>query len=832
MANLTGEYDVVAEVGVGLVNAVLATVHQNRNTSFPTMPHSINLWIDDSPRGPGDPVPATERTGIRSVVELQASTPTLSLPVDTEYVRPDVGNGDLTTIARVLPGGIDVRDVGDLVFTPGLEPADYPKVTARVAVRAWVRDTTDPALPEFLHGDLDVTAGLIRSDVPGVGTFLTIERAAGPAVSFRAAPGTQVTDEQQAVVAGAVRNFIRSEMDPATFRVSLPDEVRRFDFLLQPEASRPSILLMLTLSDRVLGPGARRSVAGGWLPAGADFAIAVGRDYVADTMRANLFQGLPSSYSGSSWGVSATLRPDWAGATFDLQPGRIVFTVNGDGHISWWGVGDDFTFTVQQAFVLEVAGGSLRPLADGDPQVHLHDVAVGGSYLEGKARDTIRKARDAALISAGPQLQQALSLQETVRSILAGITPAYADVQLTGVEIRGDGVLVPGTVGLAPTDPVVVTQGPRGGYLDALGSWIPGGTVERYLWGRVPVQSPIAEEHRFVTDPIATGPMGGFCLRVEGTRVTAGGGVAPVSAYACYWSLPIVVQVTELSAETPPSERPLLPLVEPVDEGVRVVGHVDPWAPGRVPARGHANLLVHFGSSATEEAKVLAIALKGRDAPVVTIGVVPEGSAPGIADGAVVVADDGGRWAKAFGVSERGAVLVGPDGEVSWRQEGAVSAAALKKALDAHAHAEGEVAYHVVRLAVGVDDRPPDVPLRLADGREMSLRRLRGRSVILTFCSPASAPSLDHLEHLRDLPRKADPPLVVAVCDDADPERVAEIAAARRIPYLVLPDAGRRIASAFGVWAWPSTVWIRADGLVEAVDVGTLDRSTAQVSTT
>src|SRR5438552_19093984 len=101
-------------------------------------------------------------------------------------------------------------------------------------------------------------------------------------------------------MASSVRKFIQCKLDPKTFRVSPPDEVRRFDFLLQPEARRPSILLMLTLSDRVPGPGARGSVAGGWLPDGADFAVAVGRDYVVETLRANLFQGLPSSYSGSS----------------------------------------------------------------------------------------------------------------------------------------------------------------------------------------------------------------------------------------------------------------------------------------------------------------------------------------------------------------------------------------------------------------------------------------------------------------------------------------------------------------------------------------------------
>src|SRR6266700_862158 len=129
MANLTGEYDVVAEVGVGLMTAVLGAGHQNQDTSFPVMPHSLNLWIDDSPRGPGDPVPESERTGIRSVVELQVSTPTVSLPVDTHDVRPDLGEVPPMAIARVVGPGVDAFDEGDLVFSPGREPVEYPEVT-------------------------------------------------------------------------------------------------------------------------------------------------------------------------------------------------------------------------------------------------------------------------------------------------------------------------------------------------------------------------------------------------------------------------------------------------------------------------------------------------------------------------------------------------------------------------------------------------------------------------------------------------------------------------------------------------------------------------------
>src|SRR5205085_168192 len=83
----------------------------------------------------------------------------------------------------------------------------------------------------------------------------------------------------------------------------------------------------------------------------------------------------------------------FAGASFDLVPGRIEFRLHGDGDISWWGIDDHFTFDVRQDFSLEVDDGGLRPVAVGDPVVDLHDVAVGGGYIEGKARTAIRDER-------------------------------------------------------------------------------------------------------------------------------------------------------------------------------------------------------------------------------------------------------------------------------------------------------------------------------------------------------------------------------------------------------------------------------------------------------
>jgi hypothetical protein len=62
MANLTGEYDVATEVGLGLVNCILAAIHENENEAYPTLLHSLKVRVDDRYRGAEDPVPESERT--------------------------------------------------------------------------------------------------------------------------------------------------------------------------------------------------------------------------------------------------------------------------------------------------------------------------------------------------------------------------------------------------------------------------------------------------------------------------------------------------------------------------------------------------------------------------------------------------------------------------------------------------------------------------------------------------------------------------------------------------------------------------------------------------
>jgi peroxiredoxin len=842
MANLTGEYDVATEVGLGLVNCILAAIHENENEAYPRLLHSLTVRVNDVHRGPADPVPEAERTGIRTSAEVQVSTPTLSLPVEG---LPDkiLARARTPVTTAVQPGRGPVGPTGPIgPIGPGTQPTCWPRITARVGLRAWLRDTPEE-LPEFLHGNLHLTAGLARTDlifpipehVPGIKTFLGLDHSAGPEVRFEAAAGTTVTQEQRVLVERILRNYMRSDIEPVSFKLELPTEVRRFDYKLQPTGPRPSAMLMFTLKDRPSGPQGPASVSARFLPSGADFAVAIGRDYLVGELRTQLLADVQPQYGVSGtvgfWpfetSFSASVQPDWDGATFDLQAGRIVFSVSGSGVTT---VGplpsDHWSFTIRQAITLGVVGGLLEPALAGDPEVELHDVAVGEGTIREEARKAIKNQLQSKLSPLPPDLRKALDVGRQLEKIIRALHPADPGVALTGVEIRPDGIVVPGTVALAPSSPVVVRQSGLNGRADALESWIPGGTIERFVW------DSHVEEHRFVTEkPFAAVE----CLSVQGTRVTRGGGLAPVNVDDCPLLVAMLPVFTDVPTPPVPCRRPLLPLLAGApEEGVEVVGHYDPWASGLVPPGGPTNLLVHFAEGPwVEAATVLDEALaatRKRDSALVLVGVLGRGGlaqAAGTAldaDATVLLTEDpAGSWAAVFGISKAPAtVLVGPDGDVRWKDEAPLDPRKLSKVLDEELEPGGEVSWRPLRLAVAASDRAPDAVLRLGEGRQLALRRLLGESVVLSFWTSCSEPSIEQLRQLREALEsgRSDQPYVLGIGDGESSDQVTELAKREQLPFPLIPDPERLVARAYAVSSWPATVEVDREGRIVAADLG------------
>src|SRR5204863_1763319 len=134
----------------------------------------------------------------------------------------------------------------------------------------------------------------------------------------------------------------------------------------------------------------------------------------------------------------------------------------------------------------------------------------------------------------------------------------------------------------------------------------------------------------------------------------------------------------------------------------------------------------------------------------------------------------------------------------------------------------GTVSWRPLRPAVAASDPAPDAPLRLGQGRKLSLRRLRGGPVVLCFWTSCSQPSIEQLRQLRSALDSAgdDRPSVFGIGDGETPDHVAELAENEQFPFPLLPDPERSIARRFGISSWPATVQAGPDGRVVAADIG------------
>ncbi len=845
MANLTGEYDVAVEVPVHVVNRILAAIHENEDTNFPVLLHSRRLFVNDTPRGSDDPVPPSERTGVQAVVEIQLSTPTVSL-LQGLLVGHNISVSLTTGVAR--PFG----------------SARSYNISVSSRVRAWVHGSPQPSLPEFLHGDLIVQGKLVLTRLeptfdPGLlgrvrpvfGTFIGLDRTTGLAVAFLPAAGTSLPEEERARIQRIVHNVLRSDFRPITFQVNMPEGVHQLDFRLNPD--RPSVTLMLLLTPRALGPGAVASFSSGLAPAGSDFAIGVGRDYLLPLLKSLVLQGLPGESSFSGFAYSGKVRPNWAAAGFDLEPGRLVLTVAGSGAITYdLGIGsttDEFTFTIRQAFALSVVEGALEPRRDGDPLVDVDGIFVPWveGIVEQKARDRVRDEIDRALAQFRDQIRGALEVQRQLEQVLSGIHPSPAGVGVAGVELRPEGVLVLGRIALAPSRPVVVRHVKRLGMIDALDSWIPGGTIDRFVWSHDrPESMPLiiggrslgggqrVEEHRFVTEDSESPVVFALrCLDVYGHRITSSGSKVPVTGHACGFYVPVLIWPSVRWPAKSGRTMPVVPLrgVRP-DGTVGIVGHFGPWASGLAPADGKTTTVVHFAANGwADTARTLARALdRVRDAAVVAVVLLPSGSLPkaprvtiDTEAGFVVGEDVGGHWAEALRVSKVPAtVVVDHRGRIVFSEEGPVSEPTLGRVLAEHVQPGGQLSWQPLRLAVVAGDRTPEFPFCIDGGAELSMRRLRGRRVVLAFWASWCEPSLEQLRELRRALEvsRGQGPMVLAIGDGEPADRAAAVAQEQGLTFPLIPDPVRAISRRFVVGVWPSMVWIGHDMRVEAVHLG------------
>src|SRR5262249_48423754 len=163
--------------------------------------------------------------------------------------------------------------------------------------------------------------------------------------------------------------------------------------------------------------------------------------------------------------------------------------------------------------------------------------------------NAIKTARDDAL-SGG-----AAPINDTVNGVFAGarqkligglkVFDASASASFTAVKITKDGLIVRGEIGSGSRQAAVVqfNEIDEGRAFSALGTWIPGGKIDRYIWSWVghsrkgPAKlfsashQSATEPHRFIfPKPAGMDALGSVSLRIEGMQTGADGVTVPIVA--------------------------------------------------------------------------------------------------------------------------------------------------------------------------------------------------------------------------------------------------------------------------------------------------------------
>ncbi len=122
---------------------------------------------------------------------------------------------------------------------------------------------------------------------------------------------------------------------------------------------------------------------------------------------------------------------------------------------------------------------------------------------------------------------------------------------------------------------------------------------------------------------------------------------------------------------------------------------------------------------------------------------------------------------------------------------------------------------------------PPDTQLILLDGRQLTLRSLRGRPVLVSFWATSCPPCVEEIPDLVRLYNDWHPigfELIAVAMPYDPPALVQEFTQRRGLPYPVALDVQGRLTSAFGGVPYvPAAFFIAPNGNIVQNSTGRLD---------
>ncbi len=127
----------------------------------------------------------------------------------------------------------------------------------------------------------------------------------------------------------------------------------------------------------------------------------------------------------------------------------------------------------------------------------------------------------------------------------------------------------------------------------------------------------------------------------------------------------------------------------------------------------------------------------------------------------------------------------------------------------------------------------PETTFTTISGKQISLKSLQGKPVLITFWATSCGSCVKEIPHLVALYQQFHPRgfeiIAVAMAYDP-PNRVVAMSKELSLPYPIVLDFKADFARAFGrVWATPTTLLLGADGTVAKHIVGAFDVADMQI---
>jgi len=130
-------------------------------------------------------------------------------------------------------------------------------------------------------------------------------------------------------------------------------------------------------------------------------------------------------------------------------------------------------------------------------------------------------------------------------------------------------------------------------------------------------------------------------------------------------------------------------------------------------------------------------------------------------------------------------------------------------------------------ITVNVSQPAPDFQLSTLDGETFSLKQFSGHPVLLNFWATWCVPCKEEMPLIVERYQQYQPDLVVLAVDEGESlSDVKTFLAENALPFIILLDESQEIGDLYGIYGYPTTFFIDVSGIVQAVEVGSMDINT------